>query len=1501
LGIQQRGTGETIAKRAIVGETVGMMWHKSARNTLLAMSFASLWVSGCGSSSSANRIVVTVTGQFSVMVPTQTQTITSNVTGATDVSSTFTCSYTTTANPTTSVPNPKPSASADCATAKIPAGDPDAGTPAVGTLTPIASTGTTSFSTATFLAPKDFPDQKVFPNVVVTITATSNADKKTTGKFNLVFDSGVHISLSPATATVAALGTEQFFAKDANGNLIPNDKDHLAWILTFETTGTTSSVSCSGGSNDCGSIAPDANGIETYTAPSKPPTASTAKTPTQNAAGIVTVFVYSTIDNTRHAQASVTVVTAGPITFSGISPSEAPQGGLQQDIFLAAINATSQLGVTLVPPGATCPRDTAKCIPLDSTQIKVVFPAGSSSASIGARIRLNSAQLATAGQYKIQVTSPNPSVNVTGGPFPLNIVPVRPTVVSATPNNFQEAALGLTAGIPFVVDGGFFGPPATPVVTPKVNGQSLLANTNTQSQFVPSARRIVGTLPSNLSPSANAGLFPVSVQYAASPGPTATTAYTNIAVIPDYGNHNPAKLSTPIALPSTSAPSAIAVDSLARYAVVTFAGLNTMGGNVNTQNNVQFINLSGVTPALASAVPSRGNLATSVAVDDQLHIAAVVNYASHSLSILSIPSGTFPSGLAAPIDLSQVIPPPNTTPPTTSFTEPFPYSVGIDPFSHRALVAFASTNVGLIVNLDSKASVTCLSAFVNATAPYCPIAYVTLGSGSAPQVAFEPGARLAYVTPGGAGLLSAVSLASPSTESVKVTGATRSSNLVTVTTATSHNLDPGNPGTVLISGLPPGTKGTNFDGSFSVNTVLDSTHFQYIQPDLDDSTTCTTTSTPPCSSGNANAGNPFLTYSISSAITGISFNSVTRQAILVDPNATSGQVTYIDPQSESVTSMTLFANATGQGTGSTEIGASAVAFQPLSNTAVSFNPNLNQVSLLDPSLLQRAAIVGTGQKGLGTVTYCLANCTPPATPTNVTVPIPGAVAVDSVNNLVLVANSGNDSISVLQLGNIKAVHIETVQTPPIDAASANFKTPASLSPAVKITLGTPPTAVSGVKIFGAGFDSGSQVLLDGVVFASSALANFSFVDAHEIDVTIPLSVLNAGPRHYALSVTNSSGVSSNVSDFTVLEEIPLQACNVTSTNPPTIVPAAPGGVAIDEVNNLAVVTNTGAGCGQVSVFSLNPSNIFNQTVKPIPTGDTPTGVAVFPSLAYIGQVPGTHGVALVTNNGSNSVSVIDLVNAAQVMDTTKTPPVPLVVNVDTGPSGVAIDDQTNLAVIANTTSGTVSTIDLTPIAQDPNNSSKKFGALTPGRVAVDPNPIAVAIDPDRGTNGRGLAVVTCLQPNGASSPFGELVGVDIGSTTPVRSTSASTSFLSATPTGVVFDPSVVTGTANPGLFYAVSTQGNVITTFNPDTSQTQAIKVGINPNAIAHNFQTGTILTVNSLSNSISIVDSQTFATKATLGIGGTSKFAAAIQTSTNLAVIADHDNNRVLLFPLPK
>jgi len=1436
-----------------------MKWHKSAKNFLLAMTFAGLWVSGCGSSGAANQVVVSVTGQFSVMVPTQTQTITASVTGATDVSSAFDCSYTTTPNPTTATPSPKPSASAACDTAKTTNGDP-----AVGALSNIQNTSTTVASTATFTAPKVFPDQTKLTNVIVTITATSNADKKKTGKFSFVFDSGIRITLTPATATLGTGETQLFLAKDLNGNVVPPDQ--LTWGVTFEVTAKTGSASCSTGSNSCGSI--DATGL--YTSPAAVPTAAAASTTTPvNAAGIVTVFAFSNVDNARIAQAAVTIVKAGDITFSGISPSVAPQGALQQDIFLAATNATSQIGVTLSGPCGNVTLD-------PQTQIKVVFAPGTTTSSIGARIRLNNVQLTVAGHYQVQVITSNPSINVTGGLFPLDIVPVRPTIASSTPENLQEATLAQDA---IAIDGGYFGTntgslntcTVSPTITPLFN--------NTSSSTPPTlvtARRLAGFLPTPSASNPNAGLFPLSVKYSTSPGPFAppssTTAFTNIAVVPDYATSNPPGTLTQLALPASSVPSAIALDSTLGYAVVPLAGQNAFlpsAPSVNTSNNVQFINLAGGTPALAGSASSQGFVATGVAVDDQLHLAAVVNYASRSLTVHSIPSGT----LQGSVDLSNVIPPPATG--GSTFVAPFPYSVGIDPFSHRAVVAFASTNVGLIINLDtsSAANPTCILPGQVATPKLCPIAYITLNTGTNPQIAFESGAHLAYVTPGGSGLLSAVNLANPSASSVGITSATRASNVVTITTAAAHNLNPSNPGTVLISGLAVGTTNkTNFDGSFSVGAVLDSTHFQYFQADKDDTVTCTTGCL-------ASSGVPFLTYTISPTTVGIAFNAVTRRAILADPNATASQINFIDPVSQTVNSMTVFIGAAGSiSSGAPELGADTTAFQPFTNTALSFNSRRNEISLLDPSLLQRIRIVPTGQTADGVASF-----TPSGSTTALTVDLPGALAVDSIDNLAMAVNSGSSNISIFQLGIIKPLHIERVVSPPVDNP-ANITVPSSLAAAVKITLGAPSPAVGPVRIFGSGFSGASTVRLD-MTDVTTLGATVALNGTQELDVTFPAGFFT-GPQHFALDVANSAFVTSNVIDFTVFEEIPLAPCNVT-TAAPNGTPASPGGVAIDEVHNLAVVTNTGTGCNQVSVFSVSPANIFNQTVKTIATGDTPTAVAVLPRLAYTGQVAGTSGVAVVTNNGSNSVSLLDLVNAAPVLDASGKP---ITVNVGTGPTGVAIDQETNLAVIANTSSNTVFIIDLTPLTASP------IGTVTPVSVAVDQNPIAVAIDPDRGTNGRGLAVVTCLVLNGASSPFGALDAVDIGASTPIRSTTASTSFLSSTPTGVVFDPAV-----SPALFYAVSTQGNVITAFNPDTGGTQTSKVGINPNALAYNFQTGTILTVNSQSNTVSVVDVQTFAAKATLGIGGTSKFAAAIQAFTNLAVVADQANNRVILLPLPK
>jgi len=230
--------------------------------------------------------------------------------------------------------------------------------------------------------------------------------------------------------------------------------------------------------------------------------------------------------------------------------------------------------------------------------------------------------------------------------------------------------------------------------------------------------------------------------------------------------------------------------------------------------------------------------------------------------------------------------------------------------------------------------------------------------------------------------------------------------------------------------------------------------------------------------------------------------------------------------------------------------------------------------------------------------------------------------------------------------------------------------------------------------------------------------------------------------------------------------------------------------------------------------------------------------------------------------------------------------------IGTNPTGVAINDSTAAAIVTNTGSNTVTEIDLSPLFGTTPPTS-----LTGISIAVDQSPIAVAIDPDRGTNNMGLAVVTALELQSGAAPQGALDSVDIGAATPIKSTTGTVGSITAAPTDVVYDPTVV-----PALFYANSSGGNVIASFNPDNGTAPITSVGINPTSLALNLQTGAILTSNSVSNTISIVDtiSNPFRTRQTLGLPGSPQFGVAIDQFTNLAVIVDQANNRIFLFQMP-
>jgi len=176
-----------------------------------------------------------------------------------------------------------------------------------------------------------------------------------------------------------------------------------------------------------------------------------------------------------------------------------------------------------------------------------------------------------------------------------------------------------------------------------------------------------------------------------------------------------------------------------------------------------------------------------------------------------------------------------------------------------------------------------------------------------------------------------------------------------------------------------------------------------------------------------------------------------------------------------------------------------------------------------------------------------------------------------------------------------------------------------------------------------------------VPFASSTLGNVTFVKQQRnrpLPFPCPLLIpalragtLNilAGPRHFALDVGRwfrhrfeRHGIHRSRRNSFGLPALASPPLREASPSTKSIISRS--------------VTNTG--CNQVSVFSLKPAKHFSiRPSRPSPPVELPTGVAVLPRLAYTGQAATQpRASAVVTNNSSNTVSVLDLVNAVPVKD-----------------------------------------------------------------------------------------------------------------------------------------------------------------------------------------------------------------------------------------------------------
>jgi DNA-binding beta-propeller fold protein YncE len=1437
----------------------------------------------------------------------QSTTLTAAVTGPANVNITWVgCTYTTTTTNSSGAPV--------VAAAKVCPTDGSFGT--------LSNEQTTGPGTATFTAPSVLPDPTKFPllAIIITVQAAGDSSKHGTQTITLHIDSGIAVSLLPATAAVPTNEKQPFFA------ILTNDlkTQGVTWTLTqttpSNTTPTTPNIfaglatcTVTGNATGCGSI--DTNGI--YSAPTAVPTASVpanaSTTPTN-----VTIVATSVEDPTRFATGTITITAGGPITFNGISPTIAPQGAAYWDIYLNAPGVSSASTITL-----TDAHNGITTLNSATSQIKVLFPIPTGTVtnppSTGARVRLFSNNLAVAGPVTVSVTDPGEPVTTTaGGVFTYNILPVRPTTLASSPNDIVQGAVS-SGTIPVTIDGGYFGPGGQ--LASVFFDNTIPATTNGQGQPLSTARQLQVQLPVGPINSGLPGLYSLSVSSDSLPAPfVSNPAVTDLAVFPNYSMNPPVLAGTVMGVGTN--PSAIDIDSTLGVVVVAETGSNA----------VQFYRIGAATLTPIGGPVAVGKVPTGLSVNRTNHTVAVVNYQDQSVTVLPIPGALVQApGTPFTLDISGVLG-------GQVSPAPLPYAIGVDPDTNMAVVAYSSTsassaaNLGFLLNLNTGSAPPfgCINDTpANKNPGPCVSAQVTLNTGANPQVAMAPHGHLAFVTPGGSGILQGVDVTKASS-SAQIQTLTIAAGIVTVTTTKANGLVPGNSGTVLITGVPgPGMPGNsttvNFNGVFSVGAVSD-TSFTYFVG----STASGTVTLAPDTNGNTGAtvffSTPNLIFGGLSPFTqGIAINPVTNTAALADANATGSngpQINLINNLDQTVSSISFFATctfytATLPCANSAELlGTADVAWQPYSNAIVSYNPGINQVSISDPVSARRYAFVcnpplqppppappvpclvnpqnasdqatfnsETTLPGTGTTKLAVTNGT-----TN-SLTLFGGIAVDPATNQAFVVMSGSSQIDIINLGPSPTNQLKAVQITEILVPSSN-PGPGIIGgiPNATVPQGTLTSAtdLTGVQVFGSGFDATTQVRLDGTAIP---VADVQLVSSRQLTVTIPAANLSF-PHRYALDVVTPDTVSgspqSNATDFFV-----IQAVDMTSVCTPAVPNTQhPSSVAIaDQLANgpfspIAVVSNSG--CNNISVIDINPTVTtsgsttqnpnFGKILQTIAVGQTPQGVAVSQPF----------GLAVVANNGDGTVSIVNLLTNSLAVPSVAT---------GTSPAGVAINDATGAAIVANTGSNTVSEINLGLL----------FGAtpattLTPVSTGGFEQPTAVAIDPDRGTNNQGIAVVTSLSLQSGAVPQGALQVVDIGLATPILSTTAVTGSVTAPTTGIVFDPTVFTGTANNGVFYASSSGGNVITSYNPDNAQTSSVNVGINPTALAINPETGAVLTTNLAGKTTSLVDttSSPLKTVKTIGLPGSGQFGVAIDQFTNLAVIVDQANNRLLIFPMP-
>ena len=1271
--------------------------------------------------------------------------------------------------------------------------------------------------------------------------------------------SGVAITVTPTTASVITNRTQQF-----SGAVTGNSNTAITWALTC-ATGVTA--------NTCGSI--DATGL--YTAPATIPTITSNGTAT--IAPAVTVTATAQADTTKTATATLTIVTGISIT---LTPTTATVGTGETFSFTATVNnpgcnvtsnstcdnVTWSLSTTLTgigTIGATTGVYTAPTtVPSPSTVIITATSVSDTSVTATATVTVVTATTPT-------VTSVSPTTTALGGLFQdiyitgTNFISTNHVFV----NGVQLPIALVTAVSSSVIraripDFILAVPPASGILQIGVSEQTGTGGIQTCTtdaslcQITVAGVRpgVVGPSPESI-PQGTAGVLSFNVDggffgTGGNPASPAVSATFN-------GQVRGIQLPFSQTIGSTRQLS-VTIGGGSNSSDFTVPGLYPVAVK-NTSDSTKFAvtNLAvqpTYAPPSATRIPVGSVPASSapsdVAINPATGIAVVANKGSNDISLIDLTTAT-PTFITN-ICTGAV----GTAPPCPSSG---PTSVSVDYVRNIALVVNSTSKTIAVVDLNAQAVTSVLPALQDT-----------------PQaVGINPvtGRALVAMQQTNYGVLVDVTTNPPAYAGI-VSISTGPSPRVAVEPHLNWALStPGGLGSVGIVDL-------NQQSSNAITAISRTTNV----------VTVTVEST---------ASSPPLSVMVGDAvqIQNIQFPAGTASSIAALAPTFDGffSVSSVGPSSNQFSFTQTGATQTDVGTQSAPQAATgnvnyaqpvATVGLPISVQGVGINPETQQAVLVDPTTGGVVSFFSLIDQSVSSLTLKTNNSAESGTIaaaynplTNIVVAVnsftnnvsvidptaprrlndgnlfnlgtqcPGsncavAVAVDPGTNFAVVANQADNSVSVLNMGAIQTFSITETSPKTFVTTSSILGSSPSPSPQLLTVIGKGLVCSSGTTSL--------NVRLDGISLPTSCVGNGD----RQLTATVPASMLISA-RRFAVDVADSTGRVTNAEDLTV-----EQSVDVSSAACPT---PEPSGVSIDPEQNLAAVTLFG--CNDLALI-----NLATGTGAVVGVGPSPIGVAVIPRL---------HTAVVANNGGTGTASIVDELQLS----------VKQTVSTGSGPVGAAADQDTGEVAIANSVANTVTVVN----------------AVTGGTNTISTGQLPVAV-----------AFNYVNHQVAVANSSGNSVGVSDGS-----AGSQTQTFGVSGPTSVIYDPvptdcgsnSNGTTTNTTGCFIASSSTGNSIFVIDPVNSIQNVFRIGINPTAIAYNFLTSTLVSANTASHTVTVADflgqkiravmtlpptaSANSNLALSLAFAGALQYALDIHPFTNIAVIADTANGRVLFVPLPR